>query len=421
MAICVVMTLVPACAAGGSSAGRRHPQTIEVVAAWTGAEQQNFQRVINGFEHQTGVHVIYTSASASVPAALEARLAAGAPPDVAVLPQPGTLRQYATAGLLVPLDPATRKIVATNYNQVWQQLASYGGREYGVWFKAADKSLVWYNIGAFEKAGVVAPDDVAGLLRISATLKSSGVAPFALGGANPWTLSDWFSNLYLRVAGPQRYDLLADHQIPWTDASVKDTLGLMIQVLAPGYLAGGAPGALHTTFPQSVNEVLAVHPAAAMTSEAEFVLGALPANREAQAGIDFDAFPFPAVGTSGPGVVVGGDVAVMMRPSNAATELLRYLATPAAAALWASQGGFISPNLNLDLAVYPDELIRAAARSLLEAGNSLRFGLGDLQPPGFGATASAGLEKDLGDLLITGDVNTTASALEQAATAAYRQ
>ena len=71
--------------------------------------------------------------------------------------------------------------------------------------------------------------------------------------------------------------------------------------------------------------------------------------------------------------------------------------------------------------MYPNDIIRGAARSLLEAGNSLRFGLGDLQPPSFGATASAGLEKDLGDLLVTRDVNGTASALEQAAAAAYRQ
>jgi alpha-glucoside transport system substrate-binding protein len=421
MAICAGMALTSACAPGATSPGRHRPQTLEVVGAWTGAEQRNFQQVINGFEHKTGVQVTYTSASASVPAALEARIDAGTPPDVAFLPQPGTLRQYAMGGLLVPLDQATRRIVASNYNQVWQGLASYGGREYGVWFKAANKSLVWYNIGAFEKAGVVPPDDIDGLLQVARTLESAGIAPLAVGGANPWTLSDWFANLYLRTAGPQRYDLLADHRIPWTDPSVKETLRLMTEILAPSFLAGGPRGTLDTTFAESVAEVLSTHPAAAMTSEAEFVLGAVPPGSAARPGIDFDAFSFPAVGSSGAGVVVGGDVAVMMRHSTAATAFLRYLASPDAAELWASRGGFISPNLNLDLTVYPEDLIRTAARSLLEAGNSLRFGLGDLQPPGFGATASAGLQKELGDLLVTGDVNRTANALERAAAAAYGQ
>ena len=389
------------------------------MAVWAGAEAQNFGRVVDGFQRSTGVRVEYTSASPSVPAALQARLVAGRPPDVAFLPQPGTLRQYAAAGRLVPLDRSTRRVVAANYSQIWQDLASYSGQEYGVWFKAADKSLVWYNIGAFEQAGVVPPDDVTGLLGVARTLDAAGIVPFAVGGANPWTLSDWFSNLYLRVAGPVRYDLLSDHRIPWTDPSVEKTLGLMTELLSPTYLAGGASGTLRTTFPQSVAEVLSVHPAAAMTSEAEFVQGAVPAGSEARPGIDFDAFRFPAIGASGPGVVVGGDAAVMMRPTVAAAELLRYLATPEAAALWASRGGFISPNVNLDLAVYRDDIIRAAARSLIEAGNSLRFGLGDLQPPGFGATATAGLQKALSDLLITRDVRRTANDLEAAAASAY--
>jgi alpha-glucoside transport system substrate-binding protein len=354
-----------------------------------------------------------------VPAALATRIAAGTPPDVAVLPQPGTLREYAAQGRLVALDPATRREVSANYNKEWQQLASYDGRLYGVWFKAADKSLIWYNVGAFERLGVVPPDQISGLSELARTLAAAGIPAFSVGAANPWTLSDWFANLYLRVAGPERYDLLAGHRIPWTDPSVVRTLALMAQLLSPAQLAGGATGTLGTTFTASVAAVLSVHPAAAMTSEAEFVLGALPAGSAARAGVDFDVFPFPAYGDSGPGVVVGGDVAVIMRNSTAAAEFLRYLATPEAAEAWASQGGFISPNLNLDLAVYPDALIRNAARGLLEAGNFLKFGLGDLQPPSFGATSSAGLQAGLRQLLITGDAVTVAAGLERAATLAF--
>lgn len=390
------------------------------MAVWTKAEQQKFQRVIDGFERSAGVQVTYTPASPSVPATLQNRIAAGRPPDIALLPQPGTLRQYAAEDLLVPLDPATQRVVSANYNQVWQQLASYDGRQYGVWFKAADKSLVWYNVGAFERLGLAPPDQISGLLRAAGTLSAAGIPAFSVGAADPWTLSDWFANLYLRVAGPARYDMLSDHRIPWTDPSVLRTLSLMSQLLTARHLAGGVRATLHTTFAASVADVLAVHPAAAMTSEAEFVLGALPAGTPARVGIDYDAFPFPAYGLSGPGVVVGGDVAVMMRRSPWAAEFIRYLATPAAAAAWASQGGFISPNLNLDLAVYPDDLIRDAARSLLEAGNALRFGLGDLQPPSFGATASAGLEGGLRQLLVTGDIEQIAASLERAAAAAFR-
>jgi ABC-type glycerol-3-phosphate transport system substrate-binding protein len=288
-----------------------------------------------------------------------------------------------------------------------------------VWFKAADKSLIWYNVGAFERAGVVPARTLTGLVEAARALTNAGVPAFAVGGADAWALDDWFANLYLRVAGPARYDLLAAHRIPWTDQSVTETLRLMSEVLAPGSLAGGTSGALSTTFPASVADIASDPPRAAMTSEAEFVLGVLPGSPLDVIGTDIDVFPFPAVGGPAPGVVVGGDVAVLLRRSPAGEAFLRYLATPQAAAQWASQGGFISPNANLDLAVYPDDLTRSVARSVLEAGDEMRFGLADLQPPGFGATVSAGMQRELRTFLVTRDVDSTASRLDRAAAAAY--
>ena len=44
----------------------------------------------------------------------------------------------------------------------------------------------------------------------------------SIGGADGWTLTDLFENIYLRTAGPEKYDQLATHKIKWTDPSVKD-------------------------------------------------------------------------------------------------------------------------------------------------------------------------------------------------------
>ena len=90
-------------------------------------------------------------------------------------------------------------------------------------------------------------------------------------------------------------------------------------------------------------------------------------------------------------MVGGGDVAVRADPSAAADALLRYLASPAAAAVWAARGGFVSPNLNLDLSVYPDAISRRVARDLLDAGDGFRFDLSDLQPAAFGGGEDAGM------------------------------
>jgi ABC-type glycerol-3-phosphate transport system substrate-binding protein len=389
------------------------------LAVWTGAEEAQFRAVLAAFTARTGASVQYLSAAGGVPAALDGMLARHAPPDVAFLPQPGLLRQYARSGRLVALDRIAGPAVARNYTAVWRDLGSEGGPLYGVWFKAANKSLVWYNIAAFQRAGVVPPADVEGWLRVADALVASGTGAFAVGGADGWPLTDWFENLYLRLAGPARYDQLAVHAIPWTDATVKETLTLLGRILSPRLVAGGVAAAAQTTYLQSVADVFGSVPSAAMTMEGDFVAGAISGETPSLLGVDADAFSFPAVRGSAPAIVGGGDVAVLLRDSPAGEALLRFLATPQAAAVWAAHGGFISPNTGLGLSVYPDVITRSAAAAVMEAGDEFRFDLSDLQPTAFGGTRGAGMQRELAAFLVHRDVDQTALRLEEAARTAY--
>jgi alpha-glucoside transport system substrate-binding protein len=423
-AVAVALSLLAGCSPGPGATGAAAYQGLrgshlQVLAVWSGVEQQRFARVLRAFEHRTGVSVSYTSAGYSVPATLHSWLAEGRRPDVAFLPQPGLLRAYAAQHLLVPLDSAVAGAVDQNYDPIWRRLGSAGGKLYGVWFKAANKSLIWYNEDVFERLGVVPPTDMSGLTALAHKITTSGTAAFSVGAADGWTLTDWFENLYLRIAGPSRYDLLARHQIPWTDPSVKATLQALATVLSPAVIAGGSHGALSVTFEESVKQAFAARPAAAMVFEGDFVAGLIEGATRARLGVDADVFPFPSVGRSGPMVVVGGDAAVLMRPSKAGQAFARYLASPQAAAAWAAQGGFVSPNINLDLSVYPDPISRSIARSTLEVGSNFRFDLSDLQPAAFGGTEGQGMRKILQDFLLHPDVDATAARLEAAATKAF--
>lgn len=391
--------------------------SLEVLASWSGVEQQRFEQVLRAFERRTGAVVHYTSADRKVTEVLTERLARRRLPDVAFLSQPGQLREYARAHQLVPLDRATLDLVTANYPPVWRDLASYGGETYGVWFKAANKSLVWYNVAAFERVGVAPPTDISRLLDVERLLALAHIPAFAVSGGDSWTLSDWFENLYLRLAGPRRYDQLAAHAIPWTDDTVVRTLRLLGQLLAPEYVAGGVRTAQRMTFEESVQATFAVPSRAAMVAEGDFVAAEITGSTRAQLAIDADVFPFPAVGTSPPAVVGGGDVAVLMRSSRAGAAFLRYLASADAAGIWASVGGFVSPNVNVDLSVYPDSLTRSIARSLLEAGDGFRFDLSDLEPAQFGGSDRQGLLWELQQFLAGRDAAATATRLEQAARA----
>ena len=418
----LAVLLVAGCSAASRpspDAGRLRGAQLTVLAAWTGTEQARFSRVLRVFSDRTGVTVHYVSAHGRVPSVLDARIADGTVPDVALLPQPGLLRRYAKAGRLVPLAADTEQLVQHDYAPLWRSLASYNGQDYGVWFKAANKSLVWYDIALFERTGLAPPSDLDGLGRVADVLQQQGIAAFAVAGADAWTLTDWFENLYLALAGPARYDDLTEHRLSWTDATVTRTLQEMAALLSPPHLLGGVPGALALRFEDSVARAFGRPPGAAMLAEGDFTASVVTSRTPAGLGVDVDVFPFPA-GTRGRATVVaGGDVAVQLTRTPAAAALLRFLATPAAAAVWAAAGGFVSPNLDLDLSVYPTELARSIARTLTEATDGLRFDLSDLQPADFGAQPDAGLQAELRRFLVTRDIAATQRRLEAAARTAY--
>jgi ABC-type glycerol-3-phosphate transport system substrate-binding protein len=416
-----LLLLLVGCGGGGPDlvAARLDGQRIEVLATWSGVEQERFEKVLASFQAATGAEVTYTSARHRMSDVLDERFAAGSLPDVAFLPQPGLLADLARDGRLRPVDAPTEELVTQHFAPAFAHLASYDEKLYGVWFKAANKSLVWYDLGTFERAGVVPPRDLDGLLDLADRLSSKGIAAFAVAGKDGWTLTDWFENDYLRTAGRSAYDDLAAHRIPWTHPTVVRALILLGRLLAPGHLAGGTAGALRTSFEGSVQQVFGEPGRAAMVSEGDFVGGEVTGGTKALLGVDADVFPFPPGPDGLPAVVGGGDVAVLLTPSPAAAALVRYLATPEAAAVWAAQGGFVSPNLDLDLSVYPDDISRTVARQLLEAGEDFRFDLSDLQPAAFGGTDAVGLRAELIRFLARPDVAATTTRLEAAAVAPF--
>jgi alpha-glucoside transport system substrate-binding protein len=396
--------------------------SVQVMAVWSGPEQQAFQAVLDGFQKSNpNVNVRYNSAGDQLPTVLSTAVEGGNPPDVAVVPQPGLMRDFVEKKALKPISFA-RDTIAENFSEDWIKLGTVDGELYGLTFKGANKSTVWFNTQVFEDAGVEPPTTWDEFLEAAETVNSSGVPAFSVAGADGWTLTDLFENIYLRTAGPEKYDQLAEHEIPWTDQSVKDALEEMAKVIGNGEnLAGGTRSALQTDFPTSVTRVFGEEPEAAMVIEGDFVAGVITDSTEAKPQQGFDVFPFPQIGDAPENTVVGGgDTLVMFNDSPASRALVEYLATPEAAEIWAKRGGFSSPNRNVDPNVYPDEITRRTATALAEA-EVFRFDMSDLAPAAFGGTPGRGEWKILQDFLRDPeDVDGTATALERAAARAYR-
>src|SRR5262245_9440404 len=413
--------LVAAFSVGGAGASHRAVSgNVSMIGIWTATEQKSIQAVIAGFHKKfPGVTVSYTSAGNDTPTVLKTRVAGGKPPDVAAVGQPALVREFASKGQLKPLTFA-QGIIRANYGPNGIALGSANGKLYGLFFKAANKSTVWYNVKAFRDAGVKTPKTWPQLVAAAKTIRGSGLPAYAIAGAEGWTLTDLFENIYLRTAGAKKYDQLTDHKIKWTDPSVKKALTFMGQILGDSTnIPGGSTGALQTGFPQSVDQVLTTSPKAAMVIEADFVPG-VATTKGLKPLVDYNTFAFPSIAGSPPTVVAGGDTVVMFKDTPAGRAWITYLASPEASTIWAKRGGFTSPNRKVPLSAYSDALTRASARGLVSAAVS-RFDPSDLEPAEFGATTGQGEWKICQDFLKNPtDVDGTAAALESAAAKAFK-
>ncbi|MES4890128.1 ABC transporter substrate-binding protein [Streptomyces sp. NPDC096012] len=394
---------------------------LEVAAVWTGTEQANFKKVLAEFEKRTGAKVTFVPAQDPIINFLGSKIAGGQPPDVALLPQPGAIKQAVDKKWAKPLGAEALTELRKNYSQGWQRIGQVDGKQYGVYYKAANKSLIWYNVQAFEGAGAKVPKTWPELLTAAQAVYDSGVTPFSVGGADGWTLTDWFENVYLSQAGPEKYDQLAQHKIKWTDPSVKQALTTLAQIWGKkDFVAGGADGALQTEFPASVTQTFTGgdQPKAAMVYEGDFAQVNI-GDTKAKVGTDAKVFPFPAVGSSAP-VVSGGDAAVILKDSKAAQALATFLASPDAATIQAKLGGYLSPNKNVPDSAYPNAVQRTIAKALVASGDDFRFDMSDQAPQAFGGTPGKGEWKDLQDFLKNPkDVAGAQAKLEKDAAAAY--
>ncbi len=397
--------------------------SVKFWGIWSAEEQTAFEKVIKGFNKQyPKVHVSYSSKGNDMPTILATAIAAGNPPDVADVAQPGLVKQFVQQKHLKPITYA-KSVISKNFAPAWVKLGEVSGKLYALLYKASNKSTLWYNVHVFKQAGVKAPTTWSQLISDAKTIKASGTPAFSMCGASGWTLTDLFENIYLRLFGPAKYDQLTAHKIKWTDASVTKALTDMKQIIGDSSnMYGGTAGALQTDYPTCVDDVYATPPKAAMVLEADFVGSEILTATKAKPGKDFNVVPFPAI-TKGPdssAIETSGDEIITFRDTPAIEAFMEYLATPQAAEIWAKIGGFGTGNLHVPASVYPDSITRAT-ESPLEKAKAAVFDMSDEQPAAFGSTTGQGewglFQKFLQD---PSNIQGIQQQLEAAAEAAYK-
>ena len=119
---------------------------------------------------------------------------------MADIAQPGLMKQLVQQGKLKPITYA-QSTIASNFSPAWEDLGKVNGKLYALLFKASNKSTLWYNVNVLKQAGVKPPKTWSQMISDAKTIKASGTPAYSLCGANGWTLTDIFENIYLRMWG----------------------------------------------------------------------------------------------------------------------------------------------------------------------------------------------------------------------------
>lgn len=348
-------------------------KTATILSLWGGAEQDAFQKVLDDFNSRTGAKLTFESVRDFVPT-IRTRLASGNPPDMAIIPRPGVMNDLVKDGALKSLTDMGLKTEALNagYSKAWQDLGTVNGKLYGLIAKANSKSTVWYKPASLKTLGAEVPKTWDELVALSDKYVAAGKKPWAIGGGDSWTLTDWFENIYLRQAGLQMYnDLFVTGKVKFTDPSVVTALKSMTQIVSnEKYIPGGRQSALGTKFTDGIALVYGTKPTAEMYFEGGFVSGIAlkDTNPNLKPVTDIDFFPFPSFkADTAQALVGGGDLLVAFKDNDVAKAFVQYMASKEANDIWARTGNIVSPNKLVDASLYPNDLNRKEAAQLVGA------------------------------------------------------
>ena len=411
-----------AASSGGTTGTKR---TITVIANWGGGERAGFQKVLDAFTAKTGVPVNYEQ-SRNLEALVRTRVAGGNPPDITFEPRPGALAEFAKAGNLIPLDePVGKEIIDPKaldaaLGKSFVDLGRVDGTLYGYMFKADSKSTIWYKPPSLTALGGAVPKTIDDLYALADKYKAAGKIPFGSGGKDGWVLTDWFENIYARVATPKQYtDLFVTHKVAWTDPTVKKALGVFAKIFGtPGYFPGGAQGIVGTAFTEGIGQAFSKSPVAEMYYEGGFVgvIIGTDINKDLKAGTDYDFFTFPTVDPAfGSPITGGGDFAVMFKDSPEGRSLMQFIATKEAADIYAATGNG-TPSKLVDSSKITDPISKKLHEQVAAASVFL-FDGSDLAPSALGGDFLFSALQDL--VTHPNDVDRIAQALENFAKSAY--
>lgn len=368
---------------------------VSVWGAPTGDEGASIQATFDIYAEAEGATVTWLG-SDSFEQDLRIAVDGGAPPDIAITPQPGSICEFADAGDLVSLEDLGFDIAELEaaHGAYLIGLGECGGSHYAIPTNTNYKSIIWYNKPAFEAGGYEIPTTWDDLVALSAQIRDDGITPWCIGlgseAATGWPGTDWIEDIMVRTAGADVYNQWTNHEIPFDDPAVVNAFDTMGEIyFAEGFVLGGVEGVAAIDFRDAPDPMFNEPPSCMLHRQASFIANFFPEGVEP--GVDADFFDFPDI--DGSGAMGGGELAMMFNNRPEVAAFLAAYADVDLQCVQASPKGHgvagierISANANTPSDCYESDTVKKQAEAVAAAlgDNAFVFDGSDLMPSAVG-------------------------------------
>jgi len=318
--------------AGSAAAGNADLAGKEVTVFGSESSDEEagaMQDALDVLGQQTGMKITFVGAR-DFEQQINSQVTGGNPPDIAIFPQPGKLRDFATSGDLKDLPDDVLATAKDNWSDSWLKFwQTADGKQVGVPVKSDLKSLVWYSPAAFKAKGYEVPKTKADFYTLTDKMIANGDTPLCVGiesgPATGWPFTDWVEELLLREKGIDFYNDWVAHKVPFNDPAVVAAFKEVSDLWAKPKAVYAAGGSIAAT-PFGDNAQALVDGKCMMHRQANFFASFFPEGTkvgDAEGGID--TFYFPS--DEGAPVLVAGTSAAAFRDAPEVWAVMNYYAS----------------------------------------------------------------------------------------------
>jgi alpha-glucoside transport system substrate-binding protein len=385
------VTMSGACAPFGKY-GKYSGKTVTMYASITDPEGSYLEQSWKQFEQCTGITIKYTG-DKEFETNLKTKVQGGNAPDIALIPQPGLLQNFAVSGSLKPASQAVTTEAEANWTKDWITYGTVSDVFFSAPMGANLKSLVWYSPKYFKQYGYTVPTTWDDMIKLSDKMAADGHKPWCVGiesgTATGWPLTDWMEEVMLREYGPDVYDEWATHKIPFNDPKVQNVLKIVGQIVKnPKYVNAGIGDVKSIATTAFQKGGLPIEKGTCMMhQQASFYASNWDKGYTISKDGDLYAFYEPTRNDKfGKPIEGGGEFvsAFTNRPEVEATQL--YLASGE----WATSrakihNGWVSANNKVDKSAFTDPIDQLSVQLLTDPKSTFRFDASDAMPASVGA------------------------------------